>query len=180
MYLLSISVRRVCRWFWRATWGKLGKTRDPLTRASQTAKKVRPQRGETRAPRLYKRIQGEASVPIYILALALSRGVPLARVYSWYAINCEVGDGVIASYSKTFDRSRQMSIQKSVMQRQTSMCPILYKFHFKAISNMSFYTTHNRITNFCYTQYYNTDTRVVKTNYVFSFWMYYPGMLSVS
>ncbi len=31
-------------------------TRDPLTRATQTAKKVRPERGEARAPRLHERI----------------------------------------------------------------------------------------------------------------------------
>ncbi len=37
--------------------------------------------GETRAPKLHERIQGKASVSIYILALALSR-VPSARVYS--------------------------------------------------------------------------------------------------
>ncbi len=56
-------------------------TRDPLTRASWATKKAKPLQGETQAPRLHEKIQGEASVPIYIHALALPR-VPSARACS--------------------------------------------------------------------------------------------------
>ncbi len=58
-------------------------TRDPLTRTSWTAKKVRANEARHECPRLHESIRGEASVSIYILALALSR-VLSARVYSWY------------------------------------------------------------------------------------------------
>ncbi len=56
-------------------------TQDPLTRISQTAKKVRANEARHERPRLQESIRGEASVSIYILALALSR-VLSAKVYS--------------------------------------------------------------------------------------------------
>ncbi len=58
-----------------------GETRDPLTKTSQTAKKVRANEARHERPRLHKSIRGEASVSTYILALALSQ-VLSARVYS--------------------------------------------------------------------------------------------------
>ncbi len=51
--------------------------------------------GETQAPRLYERIQGELSVPIYILALTLSR-VHSVKVYSRHyiqSIQCSSSTG---------------------------------------------------------------------------------------
>ncbi len=58
-----------------------GETQDPLTPISWTAKKVRANETSHEHRTLQESIQGEASVSIYILALALSR-VLSARVYS--------------------------------------------------------------------------------------------------
>ncbi len=61
----------------------------------------------------------------------------------------------------------------SLVQWQTKICPILSKFPFKAISDMSLYTTHDGITHFCYTRHFNTNIGVVITSYVLLFWMCY-------
>ncbi len=58
-----------------------GVTQNPLTPTSRTTEIARANKARHEHPRLYDSIQGEASVSIYILALALSR-VLLARVYS--------------------------------------------------------------------------------------------------
>ncbi len=57
-----------------------GETQDPLTRTSQSLKKARANKERHEHLRLHKSIRGEASVSIYILALALSR-VLSVRVY---------------------------------------------------------------------------------------------------
>ncbi len=54
---------------------------NPLIRTSQTAKKARANEARYARPSLYESMQDEASVSIYILALALSWVLP-ARVYS--------------------------------------------------------------------------------------------------
>ncbi len=82
MYLSPISVRWVCRWFWRATRGDSQARHETLWLVHHRPLKSETlTRGETRTPTLHERIQGETSVPIYILALALSQ-VPSERVYS--------------------------------------------------------------------------------------------------
>ncbi len=55
-----------------------------------------------------QRIQGETSVPIYILALVLSR-IPLARVYSWHNTMFE-----LTSVSEQVKSSLQASVCKGV------------------------------------------------------------------
>ncbi len=52
-----------------------------LTRTSQSAKKERINEARQERPRLYESIRGEASVSIYIFAVALSRTLSM-RVYS--------------------------------------------------------------------------------------------------
>ncbi len=76
-----------------------GETRDLLTWTSRTAKKARVNEAIHEHPRLHESIRSEASVFIYILALALSQ-VFSARVYSRHNIFFAISRKLLQSFTK--------------------------------------------------------------------------------